>query len=132
MKRKAKHSSICGVRAMERMFKKHEGEFYTESSNCEYSRGFVVSFTMSQICRRTAVLEFGRDTHTELFRGTINGYSGKERNLHTCTLYQQNHETLQQMVDIVANPADIYIQVPPKKCTHTLTKENSMLYNRLL
>jgi len=25
-----------------------------------------------------------------------------------------------------------YIQGPPKKCIHTLTKENSMLYNRLL
>jgi len=24
------------------------------------------------------------------------------------------------------------IQGPPKKCTHTLTKENYMLYNRLL
>ena len=26
----------------------------------------------------------------------------------------------------------IYIQGPPKKCIHTLTKENSALYNRLL
>ena len=26
----------------------------------------------------------------------------------------------------------IYIQGPPKKCIHTLTKENSTLYNRLL
>jgi len=26
----------------------------------------------------------------------------------------------------------IYIQGPPKKCIHTLTKENSSLYNRLL
>jgi len=25
-----------------------------------------------------------------------------------------------------------YIQGPPKKCIHTLTKENSSLYNRLL
>ena len=25
-----------------------------------------------------------------------------------------------------------YIQGPPKKCIHTLTKENSKLYNRLL
>jgi len=27
---------------------------------------------------------------------------------------------------------ECYIQGPPKKCIHTLTKENSALYNRLL
>ena len=34
----------------------------------------------------------------------------------------------------IALPASIncYIQDPPKKCIHTLTKENSTLYNRLL
>ena len=29
-------------------------------------------------------------------------------------------------------PWKIYIQGPPKECIHTLTKENSTLYNRLL
>ena len=28
--------------------------------------------------------------------------------------------------------ANVYTQGPPKKCIHTLTKENSTLYNRLL
>ena len=27
---------------------------------------------------------------------------------------------------------NIHVQGPPKKCIHTLTKENSTLYNRLL
>jgi hypothetical protein len=31
-----------------------------------------------------------------------------------------------------AAPKNMYIQGPPRKCIHTLTKENSTLYNRFL
>jgi len=53
-------------------------------------------------------------------------------------------ERQQSLVDAVINPqvshilqlnattAETIIQGPPKKCIHTLTKENSTLYNRLL
>ena len=49
----------------------------------------------------------------------------------TVTLEQALLRDLKFCPVTIAAPV-LHIQGPPKKCIHTLTKENSMLYNRLL
>ena len=58
-------------------------------------------------------------------------------NLHYDTLQEPHNHTrphphlLHLLVILSPDNRHIYIQGPPKKCIHTLMKENSMLHNRL-
>jgi len=50
-----------------------------------------------------------------------------------CSSHQQSHHIMDTYYSADCNVTTaLHIQVPPKKCIHTLTKKNSTLYNRLL
>ena len=65
------------------------------------------------------------------YKNSKNNYVIETNNGNKCNEIWIVYETLNTIHNEFTK-GYIYIQGPPKKCIHTLTKENSTLYNRLL